>query len=217
LDLGRLDKPTAQETVEQKTGICEGRSLHASCVDHTSMLLWSATGTQNAGCGDFKEFLSAVINWAVRKTIGRRPQSLGVAEKVRRVQTAKWNTNGLAARFICRNWDAISAGREEDTEEEPEQTHGPPGDVHAFDGKVGVIDLFITFTEAVERDAVTMGDARLELERLRHDWRRLAESGDPTAEECLEMIDQRFMTSRDALLMELAYVLTVGSAVRWRS
>jgi hypothetical protein len=74
---------------------------------------------------------------------------------------------------------------------------------------MAVIDLFVAFTEAVERDAATMGDAHLELQTLRQDWRRLAQRGNAIAEECLEMIDHRFATTRHALLMERAYVLIV--------
>jgi hypothetical protein len=87
--------------------------------------------------------------------------------------------------------------------------HDPASDLHALDELMAAFDSFITFTEAVERDAAPMGDAHLELHKLRQDWRRLAQRGNPIAEECLEMIDHRCATTGDAWLMELAYVLTV--------
>jgi hypothetical protein len=59
------------------------------------------------------------------------------------------------------------AVREEVAEEEPERLHGPPGDLHAFGVLMDVIDYFITFSEAAERSAVTMGDALLGLPKQR--------------------------------------------------
>jgi hypothetical protein len=194
-----------KDSVQAMTGMA---LIHGSCVNHTSMLIWTSGEAEITGLAAFRAFISGVISSLGRKEMKALLRAAGVTAKLPRIQTAKWTTEAKCAAFVENHWSVIRQIRETIRAEGKASLQGPEGELEAFRGILDVLVPFREFTERVERNATTMADAWLELQELRETLAALASGGSATAGEVLGLLNSRFATTADGVMMELAYVFT---------
>ena len=85
-----------------------------------------------------------------------------------------------------------------------------------FNAVIGALLPLRTLVERTERGDTRLADFFVMQQSCKAEWKRLGEAGNQIASELLRLYEDRFATTADGLLHELAFVFTPDGHARFR-
>jgi hypothetical protein len=164
---------------------------------HSSNLILPTLAESWEDFYSFQAWVNAIMAWLRTREVKRvLREKYQVTEKVVVPQEAKWNTLLKAGLMIFRNWRSIAALADEFGQELDRQPE--------YDLVLAALAPFGTFIERVERDGATQGDAFKWMRELIATWE---DQGTAIAAEMKRLLEGRFASTADGVMMELAHTL----------